>query len=130
MVCVCVQVCDIAIMPDVHCSSSVHNVHYCAVAICSSVHTLELIIMINSILCALLALIFCMQSHILMVLLCALCFVVPVPDYVVYDNNNIMVVRCVAAASDKFLVLRVGVQQHDVPRINFASSCMCMPPCS
>ena len=43
------------IMPDVRCSSFVHNVHYCDVAICSSVHTLELIIMINSILCAVLA---------------------------------------------------------------------------
>ena len=64
------------IMPDVHCSSFVHNVHYCDVAICSSVQTLELIIMINSILCAVLALIFCMQSRVLMVLLCALCFVV------------------------------------------------------
>ena len=40
-----------------------------------------------------------------------------------------MVVHCIAAASDKFfLVPRVGVQQHDVPRINCAScvhACAC-----
>ena len=68
----CVCVCDVAIMPDVRCSSFVHNVHYYDVAICSSVHTLELIIMINSILTAFLycASIFVCNVHINGIIMC------------------------------------------------------------